>query len=341
MSDADLTIAAGESAATCASAPVAPETPGAPNSQGTTPEPASSDGAAGVGSELGSVPTLPNIVSVVAIEPAPSGTGPAITLSAPPTGATVPSAAAARSTTAAPPVPSPAAPAVVPNGLMARRFRGFLPVVIDVETGGFHSATDALLEIAAVLIDIEPDGTLKRGATHSFHVKPFEGARLDPAALTITGIDPFHPLRPALPEKDALGRVFREIRHAVHAHNCRRAILVGHNAAFDLGFLNAAVVRAEVKRNPFHPFSCFDTATLAGAALGQTVLAKALAVAGLQWDPSSAHSASYDAERTADIFCLICNRLHNSFRDAQDRARAMGWFNGAAPVEAAADEPPL
>ncbi|MFL6599833.1 MAG: ribonuclease T [Steroidobacteraceae bacterium] len=223
---------------------------------------------------------------------------------------------------------------------MARRFRGFLPVVIDVETGGFHSATDALLEIAAVLIDIEPGGRLKRGATHSFHVRPFEGARLDPAALSITGIDPFHPLRPALPEKDALGRVFREIRHAIHAHNCRRAILVGHNAAFDLGFLNAAVARADVKRNPFHPFSCFDTATLAGAALGQTVLAKALAVAGLQWDPSSAHSASYDAERTADIFCLICNRLHDSFRDAQDRARAMGWMN-AAPAEAAADEPPL
>src|SRR5215470_14388192 len=183
------------------------------------------------------------------------------------------------------------APAGAANGLMARRFRGFLPVVIDVETGGFHSATDALLEIAAVLIDMEPDGTLKRGATHSYHVKPFEGARLDPASLTITRIDPFHPLRPALPERDALGRVFREVRRAIHAYNCRRAILVGHNAAFDLGFLNAAIARAEVKRNPFHPFSCFDTATLAGAALGQTVLGKALAVAGLEWDPSSAHSA--------------------------------------------------
>jgi ribonuclease T len=240
------------------------------------------------------------------------------------------------STAQAPPTTAPSTAA-----LMARRFRGFLPVVIDVETGGFHSATDALLEIAAVIIDMEPDGTLKRGATHSFHVKPFEGARLDPAALAITGIDPFHPLRPALPEKDALGRVFREIRHAIHAYNCRRAILVGHNAAFDLGFLNAAVVRADVKRNPFHPFSCFDTATLAGAALGQTVLAKALAVAGLQWDPSSAHSASYDAERTADVFCLICNRLSDSFRDAQDRARAMGWVNAAPAVEAAADEPPL
>jgi len=258
----------------------------------------------------------------VAIEPAASGTGPAIAIDATPT-------------------PPPTAAAVLPNGLMARRFRGFLPVVIDVETGGFHSATDALLEIAAVLIDMQPDGKLKRGATHSFHVRPFEGARLDPAALSITGIDPFHPLRPALPEKDALGRVFREIRHAIHAHNCRRAILVGHNAAFDLGFLNAAVARADVKRNPFHPFSCFDTATLAGAALGQTVLAKALAVAGIQWDPSSAHSASYDAERTADIFCLICNRLHDSFRDAQDRARAMGWMNAAAPAEAAADEPPI
>jgi ribonuclease T len=221
--------------------------------------------------------------------------------------------------------------------LMSRRFRGFLPVVVDVETGGFHSSTDALLEIAAVLIDMEPDGTLKRGATHSFHVKPFEGARLDPAALAITGIDPFHPLRPALPEKDVLGRVFREIRHAIHAYNCRRAILVGHNAAFDLGFLNAAVTRADVKRNPFHPFSCFDTATLAGAALGQTVLAKALAVAGLHWDPSSAHSASYDAEKTADMFCLICNRLSDSFQDAQRRARAMGWVSANAPAEVTED----
>ena len=223
--------------------------------------------------------------------------------------------------------------------LMARRFRGFLPVVVDVETGGFHPATDALLEVAAVMIDIGPDGVLKRGQTHNYHVRPFEGARLDPAALTITGIDPFHPLRPALPEKEALGRVFREIRRAMRGYNCRRAILVGHNAAFDLAFLNAAIARAEVKRNPFHPFSCFDTATLAGAALGQTVLGKALAVAGLPWDPSSAHSAAYDAERTADIFCLICNRLSDSFADAQDRARAMGWIN--ASPESAADEPPL
>jgi len=210
--------------------------------------------------------------------------------------------------------------------LMARRFRGFLPVVVDIETGGFNSETDALLEIAAVLIEMDADGVLTRGATHSLHVQPFEGARLDPASLSVTGIDPFHPLRPALPERDALQRIFREIRHAVRAYSCRRAILVGHNAAFDLTFLNAAVKRTDVKRSPFHPFSCFDTATLAGAALGQTVLAKAVAVAGLEWNSSSAHAAAYDAERAAELFCLICNRLRDSFLGAEARARALGWL---------------
>jgi ribonuclease T len=211
------------------------------------------------------------------------------------------------------------------RSLMARRFRGFLPVVVDVETGGFHSTTDALLEIAAVLIDITAAGELVRGATHSFHVQPFEGGRLDPAALTVNGIDPFHPLRPALPERDALQRIFREVRHALHAYGCTRAILVGHNAAFDLGFLNAVVARADLKRNPFHPFSCFDTATLAGAALGQTVLAKAVTIAGFRWDSASAHCAAYDAERTADVFCCVCNRLRESFRQAATQASTLGW----------------
>jgi len=236
---------------------------------------------------------------------------------------------------------APAATAVTPSpaaALMARRFRGYLPVAIDVECGGFHAATDALLEIAAVLIDMDADGTLKRGATHTFHVQPFAGARLEPAALAITGIDPFHPLRPALPERDALQRVFREIRHAVRAYQCRRAILVGHNAAFDLGFLNAAVARTEIKRNPFHPFSCFDTATLAGAALGQTVLAKAVTVAGLEWDAGSAHNARYDAERSAELFCLVCNRLRDSHQAAEERARALGWLSSAPE---AGEEPPL
>ena len=231
-----------------------------------------------------------------------------------------------------PAAPAPAAP------LMVRRFRGYLPVAIDVETGGFQVATDALLEIAAVLIDMDADGTLKRGATHHYHVRPFDGARLDPVSLSVTGIDPHHPLRPALPERDALQRLFREVRHAVRAYQCRRAILVGHNAAFDLAFINAAVARADVKRNPVHPFSCFDTATLGGAALGQTVLAKAIRVAGLEWDSGSAHNARYDAECSADLFCLVCNRLRDSHAAAEERARAFGWTG--ASTEPDEETPP-
>jgi len=212
--------------------------------------------------------------------------------------------------------------------LAARRFRGFLPVVVDVETGGFHSATDALLEVAAVVIHIDAEGRVSRGETHAWHVQPFEGARLDPASLEVTGIDPFHPLRPAIPERDALQRLFREVRQRLRVQLCRRAILVGHNAAFDLNFLNAAVARTGIKRNPFHPFSCFDTATLAGVALGQTVLARATGVLGLDWDQGSAHSAAYDAERTADLFCRICNDMHGSFVRAEERARALGWNDG-------------
>jgi ribonuclease T len=231
-----------------------------------------------------------------------------------------------------------AAPVSAPP-LMVRRFRGFLPVVVDVETGGFQPGTDALLQIAGVLIDIDPNGRLHRGETHSYHVRPFENSRLDPASLLVNKIDPWHPLRPAIDESDALQRIFRAVRTAIRSYGCRRAVLVGHNAAFDLAFLNAAVLRTGIKRNPFHPFSCFDTATLAGAALGQTVLAKALVVAGLTWDKASAHSATYDAERTADLFCLICNELADSYARAEQRARVLGWQELAASPPEPEDEP--
>ena len=192
---------------------------------------------------------------------------------------------------------------------LARRFRGFLPVVVDVETGGFNCRTDALLEIAAVLLQADDSGLLARGETIRYHVKPFAGANLEPASLAVNGIDPDHPLRPAIAEHDALQNVFREVRRAVRANGCTRAILVGHNASFDLGFLNEAVNRAGIKRNPFHPFSSFDTATLCGVAYGQTVLSRAVKAAGLPWDEASAHSAAYDAGITADVFCQIVNRF--------------------------------
>jgi ribonuclease T len=205
---------------------------------------------------------------------------------------------------------------LVPEVRIANRFRGFLPVVIDVETGGFNSTTDALLELAAVMIEMTPLGTLRPGATLRYHVQPFHGSRLDPASLAITGIDPHHPLRPAIPEKEALGQLFREVRRAVRDAACTRAILVGHNAAFDLAFLNAAVARTDIKRNPFHPFSTFDTVTLGGVAYGQTVLSRAAAAAGISWDSAAAHSAIYDAERTAELFCAVCNRFRVLFEES-------------------------
>ena len=203
---------------------------------------------------------------------------------------------------------------------MADRFRGFLPVVMDVETGGFNAQTDALLEIAAVLLEINADGNMVRSETIRYHVKPFAGANLEAASLAVNGIDPHHPLRPAIDERDALQRTFREVRRSVRENRCSRAVLVGQNAHFDLGFLNAAIERSAIKRNPFHPFSCFDTATLAGVAFGQTVLARASIAAGIGWDETQAHSASYDAEMTADLFCEVVNRYRDIFERSLENA---------------------
>ncbi|TVP93057.1 MAG: ribonuclease T [Pseudomonadaceae bacterium] len=195
-----------------------------------------------------------------------------------------------------------------PKPPMAYRFRGFLPVVVDVETGGFNSATDALLEIAATPILMDDDGMVYPDDTTFFRVEPFAGANIEAAALEFTGIKLDHPLRMAVGEQEALGEIFKQVRKAVKSAGCKRAVLVGHNAFFDLGFLNAAVERCEIKRNPFHPFSCFDTATLGGLAYGQTVLAKACAAAGIDFDGHEAHSARYDTEKTAELFCAIVNR---------------------------------
>lgn len=200
---------------------------------------------------------------------------------------------------------------------IADRFRGFLPVVVDVETGGFDPGNDALLEIAVAVTRMDGEGTLHFDNPVLARVEPFEGANLDPRALEITGIDPDHPLRAALPEREALDLVFKPVREAVRAAGCQRAVLVGHNAAFDLGFLNAAVNRCGHKRNPFHPFSCFDTATLGGLAYGQTVLSKAVQAAGLEFNAREAHSALYDAEVTAQLFCTIVNR----WKELQDLER--------------------
>jgi ribonuclease T len=191
---------------------------------------------------------------------------------------------------------------------IADRFRGFLPVVVDLETGGFNPKTDAILEMAACILCMDDFGRIKIADTISVEIEPFKGSRIEPSSLEFTGIDLEHPNRNPVSEKDAMQKILVPVRKELHATECQRAILVGHNPAFDLSFLNAAVSRVNYKRNPFHPFSSFDTATLGGLAFGQTVLARAVQAAGIEWDESSAHSAEYDTVKTAELFCAIVNR---------------------------------
>ncbi len=192
---------------------------------------------------------------------------------------------------------------------IAKRFRGFLPVVVDLETGGFNPQTDALLELAVVILHLNNEGMLTRGETHACHVQPFPGAVMHPECLTVNKIDPYHPFRFAVTESEALKQMFTPIRKELKATRCQKAVLVGHNPFFDLSFLKAAVRRCNYfKENPFHSFTTFDTATLAGMAYGETILVKSVLAAGMKFDPEEAHSAIYDAEKTADLFCNIINR---------------------------------
>jgi ribonuclease T len=190
---------------------------------------------------------------------------------------------------------------------MATRFRGYLPVVIDIETGGFNPAVHAVLEFAAVLLEYDGE-FLSPGRILHYHVHPAPNTVIDAASLKFNGIDPYHPLRDAVPEGQALRDFFREVRHAVRREGCTRATVVAHNAAFDQQFLMAAAERQGLKRNPFHPFSLIDTATLATVAYGHNVLSRACELAGIEFDSSRAHTAVYDADRTAALFCEIVNR---------------------------------
>jgi len=190
---------------------------------------------------------------------------------------------------------------------LANRFRGFLPVVVDVETGGFNPRKDALLELAAVILRIDEKGELSRYRSYNWHVEPFPNANMDPKSLEINGIKPHSPLRLAVPEDKAMNEFFKIVRKEVKLNRCNRAILVGHNAPFDLNFLMATAERIGSKRNPFHPFSTLDTVTLGAVVYGQTVLARVAQAAGMNWDSEQAHSALYDVEKTADIFCQVVN----------------------------------
>ena len=204
--------------------------------------------------------------------------------------------------------------------VIGQRFRGFLPVVVDVETAGFNSQTDALLEIAAIPIVYDAEGKFIPGDAHHAHINPFEGANLDRRSLDFIGIDPSNPMRMAMAEdeKTALKRIFKAVNEVRRKQNCTHAILVGHNAHFDLGFVQAAIAHTGTKnQNPFHSFSVFDTVTLSAVVFGQTVLAKSCIQAGIDFDGKEAHSALYDTQKTAELFCRILNRLGPNLLDSQ------------------------
>lgn len=195
---------------------------------------------------------------------------------------------------------------------LAKRFRGFMPVVVDVETAGFNASTDALLEIACVPILINDDGKLVQGEALNAHIEPFAGANLEPSSLEFTGIKVDSPLRKAIAqdEKIAIRRIFKALKELKKKHGCRQCILVGHNAHFDLAFLNAVIARTNSKNHsPFHAFSVLDTASLSALAYGHTVLAKTCLLAGIDFDNNHAHSALYDTQKTAELFCQIFNAI--------------------------------
>ena len=191
---------------------------------------------------------------------------------------------------------------------LSHRFRGYFPVVIDVETAGFNANTDALLEIAAVTVKMDEQGILHPDLTFHYHIDPFEGANLEPAALEFNGIDPTCALRGAIEESAAMKELCKGVRKAQKDANCQRSVIVAHNATFDQSFVNAAIARCNIKRTPFHPFVSFDTTSLAGLSLGQTVLVKACRTAGIHFDQKEAHSALYDAQKTTELFCYMVNR---------------------------------
>lgn len=200
-------------------------------------------------------------------------------------------------------------PCETPPYQMRDRFRTFLPVVVDVETGGFNPATDALLEVSMLTIQINAKGKLEPKDQYSVNIRPFEGSKLEKANIDFLGIDPFDESRELVDEAEAMRPLFKAISKEVKAQACTKAILVGHNGAFDLSFINAVAERLKYKRNPFHPFSVIDTASLGALVLGQTVLSRACLCAGIEFNGGHAHSAVYDTLKECELFCAMYNRF--------------------------------
>ena len=194
--------------------------------------------------------------------------------------------------------------------MLKNRFRKYLPVVVDIETGGFDPETNAILEIAITLIEQEDDDFIV-GETFRHHIKPFKDLIVEDESLEFTKIKLDHPLRNAVSEIDAFQDLFKIINKTRNKYECSRAILVGHNAHFDHSFLTASYKRNNIKKTPFHKFSVIDTVSLGVLATGQTVLARICDELDIAYDNEEAHSAAYDTIVTAKVFCSIVNKFDN------------------------------
>lgn len=191
--------------------------------------------------------------------------------------------------------------------LLNQRFRKYLPVVVDLETGGFDPINNAILEIAVTLIGQNDKYELVVLDTHRYHIDPYKDLIVEQESLDFTKIKLDHPLRKAVSEKEALNELFKIINKAKSEYSCSRAILVGHNAHFDLAFIKESIKRNNIKKSPFHPFSVLDTVSLGAMHTQQTVLARVCESLSIDYDSNEAHSAAYDAEITAKVFCNIIN----------------------------------
>ena len=184
------------------------------------------------------------------------------------------------------------------------RFRGFLPVVIDLETGGFDEHTNPILELCAVFLAYKDGVLVPKSAPIHLHVEPFIGCKINQKSLEFTGIQLNSALRNAKAESEVLTLLFHAIELELSKSKCSRAILVGHNAFFDLSFIKAAAHRCQLK-SPLHSFSTLDTLSLGALIYGETVLSTLMSKAEIDFDDKQAHSALYDAQKTAELFCKM------------------------------------
>ena len=195
---------------------------------------------------------------------------------------------------------------------LGQYFRRFLPVVVDVETGGLNPHKHALLEVAVVFLKVGSAGLIP-GLSQHYHIRPFEKSEITESSAQFLGISAstkeygsdHHQF-----EQDVFEELHDLISSRVEREGCTRAILVGHNAAFDLSFMQAAFKRNRIK-DPFHQFSTLDTVSMSAAILGHTVLSKACMAAGICWDNSKAHCAMYDCQQTAQLFCRTINQIRS------------------------------